>query len=48
MNSHWIWRVKQLLPLHYVSHYRDGEGRRHFAQWRMWFGRCFRVDDRTI
>ena len=44
----WIWRLKQLLPLHYMAHYRDGEGRSHFTQWRMWFGRCFWIDDRVI
>lgn len=43
-----LWYVKQLLPLKYLSHYSDGAGRRHFCQWRMWFGRCFFVDDRVI
>lgn len=47
-HSRAVWYVKQLLPLFYVSHYRDGENRLHFCQWRMWFGRCFFVDDRVI
>lgn len=43
-----VWNIKQLLPLHYQSHYKDGDGRAHYAQWRMWVGRCFWIDDRVI
>lgn len=47
-HSRAVWYAKQLLPLFYVSHYRDVENRLHFCQWRMWFGCCFFVDDRVI
>lgn len=42
------WYLKQLLPLRYLSHYHDADGRLHFCDWRMWFGRCFAVDDRVL
>ena len=41
------WYLKQLLPLSYRTQYTDGEGK-HDCRWRMWFGRCFAVDDRII
>jgi hypothetical protein len=41
------WMVKQLVPLTYRSRYGTG-GQRHFAVWRMWFGRCFQIDDVVI
>ena len=40
-----IWYLRQLAPLTYRSRYSDGEGREHFAVWRMWFGRVFHYDD---
>jgi hypothetical protein len=40
-----IWYLRQLLPLHYRTHYTDAQGRRHFTVWQMWLGRCFSVDD---
>ena len=45
--SNLIWHAKQLLPLHYQTHFRDANGL-HFCQWRMWFGRCFWVKDRLL
>lgn len=36
-----IWRLRQLLPLTYRSHYRDADGVHWFAVWKMWFGRVF-------
>lgn len=42
-----LWHLKQLLPLTYRTHYRDAEGR-HFVVWKMWFGRCFAIDDYLI
>lgn len=39
-----IWYLKQLLPLTYRKTYGEG-GRKHFTVWRMWFGRCFDVED---
>lgn len=42
------WYLKQLLPLVYRTRYRDSSGQRHFCVWRMWFGRCFAVDDVVI
>jgi hypothetical protein len=38
------WYVKQLFPLTYRSRYGTGDGV-HFVVWRMWFGRCFDIDD---
>ncbi len=40
-----MWYLRQMLPLLYRSRYRDSDGRRHFCVWRMWFGRCFAIDD---
>ena len=37
--------LKQLLPLTYRSYYRDGEGVKHFAVWKMWFGRVYKNED---
>lgn len=36
------WYLKQLLPLQYITEYRDAD---HYwlCIWRMWFGRCFNV-----
>jgi hypothetical protein len=42
------WYLAQLLPLRYLSHYGDSEGRLHFCDWRMWFGQCFFVKDRVV
>ena len=42
-----IWYLKQLLPLTYRSHYMSG-GNKHFAVWRMWFGRVFAYEDFMI
>jgi hypothetical protein len=42
--SHLVWMLRQLLPLHYRTAYIEG-GRRHYAVWRMWFGRVFDHDD---
>ena len=39
------WHLKQLLPLTYRSHYRDGEGNKHFAVWKMWLGRVYKNED---
>ena len=39
-----IWYLRQLLPLHYRTRYRE-DGRLHYAVWRMWFGRVFAYDD---
>lgn len=38
------WIVKQLLPLTYRSRYKT-EKESRFCVWRMWFGRCFAIDD---
>jgi hypothetical protein len=38
------WYVKQTIPLTYRTTYREN-GVKHFTVWRMWFGRCFAVDD---
>lgn len=43
-----FWYLKQLLPLTYRSKYQDSEGNKHFTVWRMWFGKCFNIDDVVI
>lgn len=45
MKSKLIWSLKQLVPLTYRTRYSDGSGQRRFVVWRMWFGRCFDVED---
>lgn len=53
------WMFRQLLPLHYRSHYSEcvqfdpatgvcTEKIPHFAVWRMWFGRVFAHDDVVV
>lgn len=42
-----IWYLKQLLPLTYRTKYGK-DGVKRFVVWRMWFGRCFAVDDFAI
>ena len=42
-----LWGLKQLLPLTYRSHYSEEEEGRsvpHFAVWKMWLGRCYKVE----
>jgi len=39
-----MWYLKQLFPLLYRTRYSNAEGS-HFCVWRMWFGRCFAIDD---
>jgi hypothetical protein len=39
------WRLWQLLPCTYRTFYGDELGRIHFAVWKMWLGRCYRVND---
>lgn len=41
------WYLKQLLPLTYRTTY-GRDGRQHFTVWRMWFGRCFDIDDVVV
>lgn len=39
------WAIKQLLPLTYRTEYRDEQERKHYTVWKMWFGRCFNIND---
>ena len=41
------WYLKQLFPLTYRSRYSNGEGK-HFAVWKMWFGKVYKYDDVII
>jgi len=43
-----FWYVKQLLPLTYRSHYSDVSGDKHFAVWKMWFGKVYQYEDVVI
>lgn len=42
-----IWYFRQLFPLTYRSHYSE-DSRKHFAVWRMWFGRVFDHEDYVV
>ena len=37
------WYLKQAVPLTYRSRYADETGAK-FAVWKMWMGRCYRVE----
>jgi len=39
------WYLWQLFPCTYRTFYGDEHGRIHFAVWKMWLGRCYRVND---
>jgi hypothetical protein len=39
------WYFWQLFPCTYRAFYSDEVGRVHFAVWKMWLGRCYRVND---
>lgn len=39
-----LWYIKQLFPCLYRTTYWQ-DGKKHFVVWRMWFGRCFAIDD---
>ena len=41
------WYIKQLFPITYRTRYLE-DGQRHFCVWKMWFGRCYKVDDVVI
>ena len=42
-----LWYLKQLFPLTYRTAYKEN-GKKHFTVWKMWFGRCFKIDDHII
>lgn len=42
--SRLVWLLRQLLPFTYRTRYGDAAGQ-HYTVWRMWFGRCFGIDD---
>jgi hypothetical protein len=39
-----MWYLKQLVPLTYRSHYLDTEGNKRFDVWKMWMGRCYKIE----
>lgn len=43
----WTWYLRQLLPLVYTTTYGDAAGQ-HFVVWKMWFGRCYAIQDVLI
>jgi len=45
MMSRVRWCFWQLFPCTYRTFYADEFGCIHFAVWKMWFGRCYRVHD---
>jgi hypothetical protein len=42
-----LWHLKQLLPLTYRTEYGQ-DGKQHFVVWKMFFGRCYKIDDVVI
>jgi hypothetical protein len=49
-----IWLIRQLFPLTYWCEYSSfltergksqASGSKHFAIWKMWFGKCYRITD---
>lgn len=42
------WHLKQLIPITYRTKYTDGDGKRHYTVWNMWFGFCFNIDDVVV
>ena len=47
MKDKLVWYLKQLLPLKYYSEYKLN-GVPYTCRWRMWFGRCFQIDERLV
>ena len=45
MLSKLCWYFWQLFPCTYRTFYGDELGCIHFTVWKMWFGRCYRIDD---
>jgi hypothetical protein len=45
MKARIVWYLRQLLPLHYRTRYRDSDGNEHFVVWQMFLGRCYAIDD---
>ncbi len=39
MRNKILWTLKQILPLMYVSRYKDGEGKAKVSVWRQWMGK---------
>ena len=39
-----IWCVKQLLPLTYITDYKE-EGKHILTVWKMWLGRSFAIQN---
>ncbi len=39
-----LWWLRQLFPMTYRARYIDLAGY-HFTVWKMWFGRCYKIDD---
>lgn len=42
------WYFKQLFPLTYRSEYADTDGNPRFCVWKMWFGKCYNVEEFAI
>lgn len=42
-----MWHLKQLFPQTYRTTYTEN-GKRHFCVWKMWLGRCCKIDDYII
>lgn len=42
-----IWGFRQLVPTTYRTTYGQ-DGKQHFVVWKMWMGRCYKIDDIII
>ena len=41
------WYAKQIVPMTYRTEV-GRNGAQHFIVWKMWLGRCYRIDDRVL
>lgn len=48
MLSKLCWCFWQLFPCTYRTFYNDECGELHFTVWKMWFGRCYQIDDVVV
>lgn len=42
-----LWYLKQLFPLTYISRYGQ-DGNMKLCHWKMWFGRCYNISTYSV
>lgn len=43
-----LWYLKQLFPFQYHTVYGKEDGSWYMCVWRMWFGRCFDINEHKL